>query len=528
MQRVWQFRRPIILSKFKYWSHLLLLFYFIFFPIVNSSEKVSLVIPIIAYFVAASIFMAIQIGSTAYFRNVDKAKLLITFMILIFFLYGRIFEIWPGIQIGQRVIGRNKTMLVIVLIAFLVIVTWLKNTSSQVATALNKATLTIIAILILSLPLIAKIQIHRSPNGTSLNLVSQRTQRSLLSSNSTVDTLPNLHNIYYIVLDSYLDGNGLKKYYNYDNSWFIGGLKQMGFSISHDSYSNYPFTVLSMASTLNMEYIHNGYYQPGIEINVRSAFDALNNNRVFDVVASKGYKINTRVGWANILQFSKSNDPIKLNDLFANEYFMILVRTSMLRVIEREMLSKSLREQTIDTLNELGKARFSNDSFFVYAHINPPHPPYIFKKDGTAPTLITSLFGRLENRSGYTEQVAFISHAVLNTIDQILENDHSDPVIIIHADHGHGYVLGDQLLSEVKPNSQFLHAQMGILLATRYPTSVKNSCYPGESPVNLYRTIFNDLFDSKYELLPAKHYFTHINEPWNFIDVTTELEYTTR
>ncbi len=60
--------------------------------------------------------------------------------------------------------------------------------------------------------------------------------------------------IYYLVLDGYGRGDVLQKYYGFDNAEFLDGLRQRGFYIADKSSTNYPSTVFSLPSSLNMRY----------------------------------------------------------------------------------------------------------------------------------------------------------------------------------------------------------------------------------------------------------------------------------
>jgi hypothetical protein len=66
---------------------------------------------------------------------------------------------------------------------------------------------------------------------------------------------PEKPDIYYIILDGYARADVLSNLYGYDNSDFIKPLEQRGFNMASQSRSNYPRTLLSLASSLNMKYL---------------------------------------------------------------------------------------------------------------------------------------------------------------------------------------------------------------------------------------------------------------------------------
>jgi hypothetical protein len=45
------------------------------------------------------------------------------------------------------------------------------------------------------------------------------------------------------------------------------------------------------------------------------------------------------------------------------------------------------------------------------------------------------------------------------------------------------------------------------------------------TPVNLFRYLFNALFDAKLEILPDRAFFTASKEPYEFYEVTNDLKH---
>lgn len=62
------------------------------------------------------------------------------------------------------------------------------------------------------------------------------------------------YNVYHLVLDEYPDTKSLKKYQNFDNSDFESFLRDKGFYVVKNSFSNYRISVESIPSILNMDY----------------------------------------------------------------------------------------------------------------------------------------------------------------------------------------------------------------------------------------------------------------------------------
>ena len=101
-----------------------------------------------------------------------------------------------------------------------------------------------------------------------------------------------------------------------------------------------------------------------------------------------------------------------------------------------------------------------------------------------------------------------------------LRRDDPGAVIIIQADHGHGDIF--MILSQQRPPLDVISAQYGMLSAIYLPPGI---VMPEKiTPVNLFRYIFNALFDVKLEILPNRSFFTKIKEPYKFYEVTNALK----
>ena len=66
--------------------------------------------------------------------------------------------------------------------------------------------------------------------------------------------------------------------------------------------------------------------------------------------------------------------------------------------------------------------------------------------------------------------------------------------------------------------------KMNILNAYYLSAYDKNELYESVTPVNSFRMIFNHLFDTGYDLLEDRSYFSDYELPYKFIDVTNALK----
>lgn len=98
--------------------------------------------------------------------------------------------------------------------------------------------------------------------------------------------------VYLVLLDSYLGSAGLREYFQYENTGFESLLRQQGFHVVDSTHSNYKYTLYSMASLLNMQYLEEAH--PAL-INNHFAYNAgvtaVRNNIVCRFFKSQGYRV---------------------------------------------------------------------------------------------------------------------------------------------------------------------------------------------------------------------------------------------
>ena len=171
----------------------------------------------------------------------------------------------------------------------------------------------------------------------------------------------------------------------------------------------------------------------------------------------------------------------------------------------------------MNEFNELNEiASQSSGPTYVFSHIYVPHPPFIFGPNGENVTPDHSDISGLqswENPSGYVNQVIYAANQVSVVIKNIVKNDPS-AIIIIQGDTG--TFTGIEDMSKRKMND--IYQVHSILYAVRIP-DVNNLENVG--PVNTYRIIFNNYFNTNYEYLEQRNYELDIDN--NLVDITEKL-----
>jgi len=149
----------------------------------------------------------------------------------------------------------------------------------------------------------------------------------------------------------------------------------------------------------------------------------------------------------------------------------------------------------------LGQLRFDHvpslqGPKLVFVHLTVPHPPNVFGANGERIVLPDS------NKTGYRDQVIFISKQIKVIVKDIIDKSDRPPIIVIQGDHGSVQLKGE--------------GHMAILNAYYLPGTDPSALYDSISPVNTFRVIFNQYFGGNYLLLEDVNYYSTRDTPYNF------------
>jgi len=347
-----------------------------------------------------------------------------------------------------------------------------------------------------------------------------------------------LPDIYYIILDGYARADILKEVYQVDNSELLSYLTQKGFYVANRSRANYCQTGLSLASSLNLTYLDGLVSQIGNESSNRLPLAVMiENNRVVRHLRDYGYTLTafstgysiTEIAGADVRMAPRWSLSAFQNKLINATPLPVFLELPFLKT-QRDFH----RERILYTLDHLADATEIDAPTFVFAHIVAPHPPFVFGAHGEHVRLdreyafgvftladgshFTAIAGRHDYVKDYRNQLAFISARLQIAIEEILSRSPEPPIIIIQADHGPGSMLDWQSAQDSN-----LPERMSILNAYHFPDQDYSTLYQGISPVNTFRVLLNGYFGAGYEILEDKSYFSPIDRPYSFIDVTDEV-----
>lgn len=325
--------------------------------------------------------------------------------------------------------------------------------------------------------------------------------------------------IYYIILDSYARADLLEQSYQYDNSEFIQLLEWMGFYVAGCSQSNYGRTDISLASSLNMEYLQNldSSFKPG-NLDRETLWASILHSAVRANLESAGYKTVTFATGYDFTEMKDANVYLSPSPLWSGitEFETWLIHTTPLRYLEGTNLldldqidGEHYRDRTQLILNSMFKLAHMPGPKFVFIHIIPPHPPFVFAPDGSwtnpADFLDKNKEYTQDNYSrGIVNQVKYINTQITKALVTLLLESAQPPVIILQGDHApwfHSDSDGKKIL-----NAYYLPGHTVLL-------------YPTISPVNSFRLVLDTYLGADFPLLADTSYNSNVPDIYTFEEV---------
>ncbi len=287
-------------------------FLFAVFPILflysHNIEQLSFTetLPVSVVMLGLTTLLTVSLGLLL--RDSKKAGIIVSVVLILFFSHGHLYEIVQGWEIGRW--DRHKDLIRASAILFGLAAYFTIRTRKNLGNLTNILNATAFCLVVIPIINIGFYQFNT--RGTW--------QNSHLSAKDGEDNLMNLpdastpRDIYYIILDGYASSHTLKKICDYDNSDFTDYLTNKGFYVASKSRCNYPCTYLSLASSLNMEYINYLQNQLGkVSRDVTIPIQMIRDNKVTRLLKARRYSY--RLPCHNVCSNGLDNSPASARPL---------------------------------------------------------------------------------------------------------------------------------------------------------------------------------------------------------------------
>jgi hypothetical protein len=442
-----------------------------------------------------------------------KSAIVVSGFLVLFFSYGHVYQLIEDTTIFGFNIGRHRFLIPLFILILALIFAWTFKRKDFLGIT---GVLNIIGIAVLVLPLYQIVSYEIKTSSTlagapQQNLLAEVADLHIPSGKKTPD-------IYYIILDTYTRLDALSTYFSYDNTRFLNALEAQGFYIADCSQSNYSYTALSLASSLNYNYLDTlGTSFTSKNNDETDIYPYLFNNAVVYTLRNLGYHFVAFESGFSPTEFTNADtyysqesdllgilledgiNPFEAMQLNTSAGMFVYELSPHFSPQVQKFLSLDTayvvhRNRILYTLNRLERIPSLQGPKFVFIHILAPHNPFVFGSNGEYIERKTP-FTLNDDRdvvtmqdyiAGYDNQVTYLNQRILAIVDHLIRESSVPPVIILQGDHGVPRLPGwnDTIL-----NAYYL------------PGNGDSQLYQGISPVNSFRVIFDQFFGGQLPLL---------------------------
>jgi len=452
------------------------------------------------------ICMVIFILINLLMKNIEKTGLIVTLFLVLFYSYGHLYQFLEASR-SLAGLGHHRFLLFFYLTLFILglfgVVYKLKNLVA-ITGILNWVSIFLVGVSLLQI----------AYNQGRVIIANEKVKQA--SDTPTILHPPEgkpLPDIYYIVLDMRTRSDVLNEEYGYDDTEFIQALEDLGFFVAECSRSNYGETSSSITSALNLDYLEQiakDFYLTSED----TQSTLLKESYVRTNLQKLGYKtvaFETEYPWSELKDADYYISPTRSNLALRSisPFESMLIDSTVLlpyrEIRNREQIIKMSRlnhpwkehiELVRFNLKNLADVPRINEPKFVFSHILVPHVPFVFAADGTLLTDPGYWEGKNAlpinakyEKEGYAGQVEYIDDQVLSTVQKIIANSSTPPIIVIMGDHGFKQSDRNKIFN-----------------AYYFPDGDYSGISKAISPVNTFRIIFDRYFGTNFGFLPDRSF----------------------
>ncbi len=453
---------------------------------------------LVNFLVIVLITSAVLAISFLVFKNGSKAAIFTFFFCLLCLTFGYLHDSIKQLNISPF-LTKFSGLLPILALIFLILAIYLRKRKTGFAELYLFLNLLFVILIVSEIPnSIKRNRLDKSVH----NLIDFRftALNGFNPPQQTVDSLK--PDIYFLVFDAMASSKSLQEHFGKNNSRLDTFLQQHGFYIAVNAKANYNWTIHSLSSTFNMDYLPN-WIAP--VMNDPKAYfwgsASILNNSLFSILKKEGYQTKSyqpvsyaNPDWPGASYFNSLKEshyyyktlPGRIyRDIFWN-YSKIdigFIKKQQMQIIDKRNLEKKL---LFDTTKLLIKNTCSQTGGpkFIYGHFMLPHEPYTFDSSGVVKTAEQTIIkNRKDDAEAYFNQVIFAGKVIQELVTYIQEHNKKNTIIIVEGDHGYRTADGN------KTGYTFQN-----LNAVYFPDQKYELLYDSLSPVNTFRIVLNKYF----------------------------------
>ena len=260
--------------------------------------------------------------------------------------------------------------------------------------------------------------------------------------------------IFVYLIDGYPGRTAAAQAPSFDPTVFPAALAARGFTVHDDARTNYMLTRLVLPSMFDGRHIKDipglgPPFGPDQAVDARRLREALEASAGLAAIRAAGYDLMwVSSGWSHL---DIRNVDRRIESLGPSEFEIALLRQTgvgnVLQAIDPNGYSRSMRERTraaFESASALAAEPHARPRF-VFVHVPAPHPPTVFRADGSpengSPDASWDVYQQPNEtkelrRERVFAQVQAIGSMTIAGVDDVLANSGVPPVIVVFSDHG--------------------------------------------------------------------------------------------
>lgn len=362
-----------------------------------------------------------------------------------------------------------------------------------------------------------------------LNLIYIGSNTSKISTNLIKEDFINISvndddkpDIYHIILDGYLGKEALSDITDCDNNEFYSQLKQLGFKVYDNIYSNYNYTAYSIPSIFNMDYFNN--YMQEEELNsemykqnkLQYGYLRIIHSKTILSLKNAGYKIavSGETIFTDELQ-SYCNNIIDIQsqqtyDINVNATFSTFLQTTIISnlFMSSKKHNKNHALYLKNLFDKLKNLKYSFSPIYSIFHILAPHPPFCFNGDGSINEKFSSMVEYpaydKDGLEAYKNHMLHINKLAIDALSGLIKNineKNRKAIVLIHGDHG---------LMMNNPDKPTYNT---LLAVYKYKFDDDKDIFKNNiTLVNIMPYLFNYIFNTNISTHKNEFYFCDLND----------------
>src|ERR1700730_15202817 len=280
-------RNPDWFDKAGSFSFLLLCLYFILHQVNDyfGLLPVGLILKFLFYYAAGGLL--VFLAGNLILRNKYKADFYATFVLSLFFFFGAYHDFVKSKSFLRPFQSYTFNLLMIAILLPLILIL-VKKGKLKTIKKIHAYIFTVLLILVGWEAIVSgSYLISHARDENDLGDLSKKISKNYIPCDSC--TSPD---IFFIVFDGFTSTSCLKEEFDYDNSQLDSFLSRRGFYIADKSFSNYAVTTLSIAGTLNLNYLDNKAVNGRLDVpKLMQGCVTIYNNELTRILKKEGYSV---------------------------------------------------------------------------------------------------------------------------------------------------------------------------------------------------------------------------------------------